>query len=477
MDFRLYGLYNYHMENIKQQEKKETLPEYLQMYEISGQDPITEHSFERYQKNKEENEEIIKDLAEGRHTFDVRKIPEFSSEKEKVEFIEHGLASGNPDVEENCAEMIKDVKDEKDKNFLREKLYKLIHNLEEYHYVPLIDDVAEDKQPALREEVARLIDVNLSGKKKPKIQRVFARIIPYASKEKQEALRKKAGLILSVAFASGDDWQIKERLELLEYVPEDKLAHFIKMGFESENPMIRFRCLRHLENRVTEPEERRLIEEEVENFMNVGFASGEKRRVEESIAMNRFAPKESRKEFFEMAKNKLGNSLVESPLYKKKEVLDEHFSRQEFEKTGSGLTLLGGELKDNTIIRHIEPEAFLSWQKLYEDHELWKNAGFDYVPIEPIQSFKVNKDDLVDVYSGVLDLSYAWWTQISAGSFSDELQKDHDSILKVLKEQKVDHGHTHEQNFCLRFFRDENGNVDFNKKPRMYLIDFDQAVS
>ena len=32
-------------------------------------------------------------------------------------------------------------------------------------------------------------------------------------------------------------------------------------------------------------------------------------------------------------------------------------------------------------------------------------------------------------------------------------------------------------NFCLRFFRDENGKVDFDKIPRLYLIDFDQAIS
>lgn len=31
-------------------------------------------------------------------------------------------------------------------------------------------------------------------------------------------------------------------------------------------------------------------------------------------------------------------------------------------------------------------------------------------------------------------------------------------------------------NFCLRFYRDENGNVDINKIPRIYLVDFDKAV-
>jgi hypothetical protein len=50
------------------------------------------------------------------------------------------------------------------------------------------------------------------------------------------------------------------------------------------------------------------------------------------------------------------------------------FFRRKFKKTGSGTTLLGNDLKGKTIIRHIEPEAFLSWQKAYEDHTVWKNA-------------------------------------------------------------------------------------------------------
>ena len=146
------------------------------------------------------------------------------------------------------------------------------------------------------------------------------------------------------------------------------------------------------------------------------------------------------------------------------------------EKTGSETTLIGGKLKDTTIIRHIDPKAFLSWQKIYEDYTVRKETGFDYVPIEPIQSYKLNKDDLVDVFSGVLDISLRDW-QTKTDMFVDELQKKANKIIKVLNKLKIKHGHIHNGNFCLRFFRNKNGKVDFNRMPRIYLIDFDKAVS
>lgn len=56
----------------------------------------------------------------------------------------------------------------------------------------------------------------------------------------------------------------------------------------------------------------------------------------------------------------LSNELVKPPLYDKNTVTKENFSRQNFEKTGSKTTLLGGNLKEKSIIRHIEPGAFLN---------------------------------------------------------------------------------------------------------------------
>ena len=61
-------------------------------------------------------------------------------------------------------------------------------------------------------------------------------------------------------------------------------------------------------------------------------------------------------------------------------------------------------------------------------------------------------------------------------SFYAELCRDRDMIVESVKKMGIHHGHDdHNGNFCLRFFRDENGAIVLNKKPRLYLIDFDRA--
>lgn len=192
----------------------------------------------------------------------------------------------------------------------------------------------------------------------------------------------------------------------------------------------------------------------------------------------RSAPEADRSALREMAIQKLGDRFVEPPLYKSETFANDArlFPRQAFYKTGSKTTLVGGGLRGKVIVRHITPEAFLAWQALYENAALWKKAGFDYVPIEPIVSYRLNEDGVVDVTSGVLDLNLTQWKKRDESSAA-ELEIDRERILTVLGQQKVSHGHAHDANFCLRFFRDKDGHVDFSSKPRLYLIDFDQAIS
>lgn len=188
-------------------------------------------------------------------------------------------------------------------------------------------------------------------------------------------------------------------------------------------------------------------------------------------------PKELREPYMHrVAALGLTNELVRSSLYDDKRMSKKRFERKNFEKTGSETTLVGGPLLDKSIVRHIEPRAFLAWYRLYTDPELWKREGFDYVPIEPIHSFHLNKDGLVDVFSGVLDLDFSTWSW-RTDLFKDELQMKMDAIESALAKTLTEHGHTHTENFCLRFFRDENGNADLSREPRVYLIDFDQASS
>jgi len=192
--------------------------------------------------------------------------------------------------------------------------------------------------------------------------------------------------------------------------------------------------------------------------------------------MIRYAPDNEQAAFFKLAIEKLGNIIIEPPLYDWNDIHEDRFSRKEFPKTGSKTTLIGGRLKNKAIIRHIDPEHFLIWKDLYEDYEFWRNNDFDYVPIEPIISYRLEKDGKVAIFSGVLDLNLERWQKITS-QFIPELETQRGKILEALDRKGINHGHAHGGNFCLRFWRDESGRPDMNKTPRLYLIDFDQAVS
>lgn len=169
--------------------------------------------------------------------------------------------------------------------------------------------------------------------------------------------------------------------------------------------------------------------------------------------------------------NGFGNLLIEPPLYPKTE---DRFFKKPFAKTDSETILFGGDLKHKAILRRITPQAFLAWKELYEDFQYWQNLGFDYVPIEPIQSFKLSASGVVDVYTGVLDinLDQCMYRKLD---FLEELKQDASKIIQAVEKHGVDHGHIHEENFCLRYYRNPDGTPDFSKKPRIYMIDFDRA--
>jgi hypothetical protein len=141
-------------------------------------------------------------------------------------------------------------------------------------------------------------------------------------------------------------------------------------------------------------------------------------------------------------------------------------------KTGSEIILIdtapgfeGKSFKGKIITREIQIGLFLAWKKAYENHEAWKEAGYDYVPIEPILYFSVNKDMTVRVYTGVLDKDV------------DSLGLEQDKKLKeTLEKIGVHHGHLHDKNVCTLFPRDAAGKIIIDgTMPRQYIIDFDIA--
>ena len=161
------------------------------------------------------------------------------------------------------------------------------------------------------------------------------------------------------------------------------------------------------------------------------------------------------------------------------------FFHKPFVKTGSGITLLDKvpgikdqSLREKVIIRHIDVGPYQGWKRAYEDVEFWKAQGFDYVPVEPIVKTSLNPQTYrVDVVTRVLvGPSVTVWT-LDTGLYVDVIRQQVEKIENALKIRGIVHGHTHGGNFIVSFDRDEQGEPILEKLPRVYVIDFDQAVS
>lgn len=489
--------------------KEADLPDYISMYDISGQDKITGQSFRRYVRDKEQDQKI-KDRIDNSATAYVSKI-ESAPEAARAELIMAGLKGKDRIMQRVCAEAI-ELAPIYAQASLREKVAELIKVGLDEKDVEIQKGCAEaielapvDAQFNLRKKVAELIRVGLD-KGDPKAQRVYAEMISFAPEKDQTDLLQSgldkadvtvqeicAGKIFFIAWSDLRDFLMKkvsERIraglvqkkpkaqrvyaEMISFAPENDQVGLLQSGLDVEDPVVQKACAEII---WYVPKEAQVgLKKKVAELIKAGLNKEDAAAQKVYVQMISDASENIQKELFQLAQKKLGNALVEPPLYQNSEISKDKFQRVKFSKTGSETTLIGGQLKDKTIMRHLEPEPFLTWQKLYEDHEMWKQEGFDYVPIEPIQSYRLNKNGLVDVFSGVLDLSLDAW-QALTGDFKSELGADRDKIVGVLKKQGVEHGHPHNNNFCLRFFRNEKGNVDFSRKPRIYLIDFDAAKS
>ncbi len=276
----------------------------------------------------------------------------------------------------------------------------------------------------------------------------------------------------------------KEAIQTINHAPQDQRAALIKEAFSKQDIDL-FKTatlmLKYTEQADFD-ELRLLVVEKIEDALATDDLKKQMGVAElikwvpqnEAIKLNLAISQKIREAFGKG----LGDEIVQPPLYNKHPNLNHSsFRREAFSKSGSETTLVSGSLKDKIIVRHIQPEAFLTWQRAYENHQTWKDNGFDYVPIEPIQSYRLNKEGLVDVYSGVLDLNLKQWLATSCGMFSNELGEQRKKIDLTLNKMGIEHGHTHSQNYVLRFFRDEQGHPDITRVPRLYLIDFDQATS
>jgi len=427
-------------------------------------DKVTELIFQALQSNNIETQKVAANM--------IMFAP--STKKEELrdrvfDIIVKALQSDDSEAQRQAASMIIDAPYHKRTELITQAMDS-DNNAVLREAIQMIEAVPYDEKIKLQKKAFEIIVRDLSSTDS-EVQKEAIGMILHAPDDKIDELFIKA---IYPALSSEYSAVQKEAAEMIEYAPDDKMAELITTALSSRNGEVQ-RIAASIIIRAPR-DEREELQNKVFDLVNKSLQSNDSKIQRVGIGMIEYAPDDKRAELFELAKNKAGNALIEPPLYKGTEITKEHYKRKAFVKTGSGTTLVGGDLKDKTIIRHITQEAFRNWQRAYENYQAWKDAGFDYVPIEPIQSFRLNSKGLVDVSTQVLDLSFEAWRNMTS-EFVYELEDDRNKILSIIASFGIYHGHTHDKNFVLRFLRDEKGNVDFTKKPRIYLIDFDAASS
>lgn len=502
----------------------------LEMYEISGQDKITEHSFSRYIKDQEQDEKIKSKVQDS--AFSVKEKMKNASPEEIISLIKKSFDDPNPQVRKVATDEMFNVPKTEVESLIEEGLknsnsdvkeaaalmmWSQVHNLSQSEKLPIIRKLLDNPNPRMQRIAAReiqevedqekgLLEEILLEKIKDgfanqnsEIQIGSSLMIQYAPEKDRSSLIKeglnsvnletKKTVIKMIYLLSSEEkiQLIKEGLknkdieiqkayiEKIGIIPTEERTLLIKEALNSSNSEIQETAARMVHR--APPEEQSLLHDillsKIQECLNNQTPENHKFGIE---MMKFLTPKEKESVFQIILEKGLNDEFVAPKLYNKTNTDNKNFKREVFYKTGSETTLLGGELKNKTIIRHMEAASFLVWKNLFENYELWQQSGFDYVPIEPIQSYKSGESGLVDVFSGVLDLSLRQWSDRS-DKFISELKDQKKKILDVLNKTQTSHRDAHDGNFCLRFFRDENGNVDFHKTPRLYLIDFDDVVS
>lgn len=510
------------------------IPTDLEMYNVPGQDPITPATFRRYLRRKEQYDALIRE-AVPRSAFAYEIRIKRSYRDERAQLIGDALRANNPQVEQIAAQNISAVLPELRAELVELGLAST--DLETQKCTArTIPFLRSEEIDHLRPIISTIIRNHLASDDIEQ-HRAAGEMIEYASVEDQPAFQLQLTEIIRQNFQSTDRKILDVTAILLDAVPATTRAELIAEALESKNIFVQSIAayikwepdslnvdvfLQNIRRGLESPDPETQIAaiamirsapyDERESLIDIALSStniriqksaaetafrafapreGFRQRITQIIQhgltspdirtritaaeMIQWAMPEDQRSIFKAAKAQgLGDLFIQPPLYQQQDISETTFSRNPFTKTGSELTVMGGPLRTKTITRRIDPQAFLAWQTAFEQHEHWKKHGFNYIPIEPIQSFRLTKQDQVDVHCTPLDLNYESWIKLSS-DFVAELQKDRERIIEGLLDLNIEHGHTHLENFVLRFFRKPDGTVDFSKKPRIYLIDFDMA--
>lgn len=448
-------------------------PDVLKMYEIPGHGPINTHVFDRYLRDKKRFDKAIADAAYEVQTEKtsvetpetLEHIIRSTDSSKRAELIQQTLKTGTPEAQVEAARMISFVS-----AAARTELIKAVFATgtpkAQVEGAKKIADAVKTERVGLRTMLVQTIqDAITAGI--PEAQAEGARMIPYAPEAEQSKLRDLFNQTMHDMFANGRPEAQIEAARTIKYAPATERGGLIKAAFATGNPQVQIEAASMIAYApATERAE----------LIKTAFATRIQEAQTRAVESIPYVSETERALLVALAKEVAPEALIAPPLYTKTELsADRPFAEAKFAKSGFETTLLGGPLKGKVIVRRLSPHAFMVWRNLFENYRLWQENGFDYVPIEPIVSYSLDQKGRVEVISGVLDLSLAQWADYH-DDFYPDLVDDRNRILWVLKKAGIRHGHAHDANFCLRFYRQPNGKPDFSRKPRIYRIDFDAVL-
>jgi len=338
----------------------------------------------------------------------------------------------------------------------------------------MIQYVPKDKQEELRGLLPDIIIMGLQSGD-DRTLKTSAEMIQYAPEDKQEELRGLLPDIIIVGLQNEDYWIRETSVEMILYAPENVRYDLIIIGLQNEDYWIREISAEMIQYVPEDKQEE--LRGLLPSIISMGLQNENYWIRKASAEMIQYAPKDKQEEFRGLLPDSFKKKALLSKLYN-----TDVKSRKEQEKTGTTTLLfdrvmgLEKSLKNKVILRKIPFYSLMAWKKTYESYIFWQKKGFDYVPIEPIVKIsKISDFGIVDVFSGVIiGPSVSYWLGFCT-IFQNEILEKITKIKECLKDLGVEHGHDHDGNFVLLFYKDKNGEPDLTKCPRIYMIDFDEA--
>lgn len=148
-------------------------------------------------------------------------------------------------------------------------------------------------------------------------------------------------------------------------------------------------------------------------------------------------------------------------------------------KSSDDALILVDKYEGSAYQRIMNLKGFLVWKKALESFNIREREWREYVPIEPILSFRLQIDGKIKVVSKIMHCSLTNFIKMEQDSglrlYTGQLRAQKKKIVEALLKMWIVHNDAFDRNFCIQFFYTENGDIDITQCPRLYLIDRDRA--